>query len=203
VLDRVALDAVPGKARAYEADLCVAQLTHTRPGGLLLLDRNCPAHRMLAELARRRRGFAAHCPAASFAQARRMLEGGGPDSLIATLTPCAGQSPAVKAPGLPASVRVRFVRILPGTGEFAVLATSLLDEAKYPAGGFLELHGLRWGGESFYGLLKTRLELGNFTGTGAEAVRQDLHAAVYLSGLESILTAPAQAKPDAKKARHP
>ena len=53
-------------------------------------------------------------------------------------------------------------------------------------------YGLRWGIESFYGLNKTRLELENFTGNGAEAVRQDFHATVYLSGLESILTAPAQ-----------
>jgi hypothetical protein len=203
VLNRVALDAVLGKARAYEVDLCVAQLAHTRPGDLLLLDRNYPAYRMLAELVRRRREFAARCSAASFAQARRMLKGEGPDSLVATLTPCAEQAPAIKALGLPAAIRVRFVRVRLATGEFEVLVTSLLDEAKYPVEGFLELYGLRWGVESFYGLVKTRLELENFTGNGAEAVRQDFHATVYLSGLESILTAPAQAKLDAKAVRHP
>ena len=68
---------------------------------------------------------------------------------------------------------------------------------------FLELYGLRWGIESFYGLVKTRLELENFTGNGAEAVRQDFHATVYLSGLESILTGTAQAKLNAKEVRHP
>ena len=170
VLNRVALDAVLGIARAYEVDLAVAQLAHTRPGDLLLLDRNYPAYRMLAELVRRGREFAARCSAASFAQARRMLKGEGPDSLVATLRPCAGQAAAIKALGLPASIRVRFVRVRLATGEFEVLVTSLLDEAKYPAEGFLELYGLRWGVESFYGLIKTRLELENFTGNGAEAV---------------------------------
>jgi hypothetical protein len=203
VVNRVALDAVLGRARAYEVDLAVAQLMHTRPGDLLLLDRNYPSYRMLAELVRHRREFAARCSAASFAQARRMLKGEGPDSQIVTLTPCAEQAAAVKAPDLPASIRVRFVRVLLATGEFEVLVTSLLDEAKYPSEGFLELYGLRWGVESFYGLIKTRLELENFTGNGAEAVRQDFHATVYLSGLESILTAPAQAKLDAKEVRHP
>lgn len=43
---------------------------------------------------------------------------------------------------------------------------------------------LRWGIETFYGLLKTRLGLGNFSGTGAEAVSQDFYATVYLTGLE-------------------
>ena len=135
VLNRVALDAVLGRADAYEVDLAVAQLAHTRPGDLLLLDRNYPSYRMLAEFARRRREFAARCSAASFAQARRMLKGEGPDSQVVTLTPCAGQTPAVKALGLPAAIRVRFVRVRLATGEFEVLATSLLDEAKYPAGG--------------------------------------------------------------------
>ena len=46
VLNRVALDAVLGKARAYEVDLAVAQLMHTRPGDLLLLDRNYPSYRI-------------------------------------------------------------------------------------------------------------------------------------------------------------
>ena len=69
VLNRVALDAVLGRADAYEVDLAVAQLAHTRPGDLLLLDRNYPSYRMLAEFVRRRREFAARCSAASFAQA--------------------------------------------------------------------------------------------------------------------------------------
>jgi hypothetical protein len=55
VMNRVALDAVLGKARAYEVDLAVAQLMHTRPGDLLLLDRNYPPYRMLAEPVRHRR----------------------------------------------------------------------------------------------------------------------------------------------------
>ena len=62
---------------------------------------------------------------------------------------------------------------------------------------------MRWGIETFYGLLKTRLELENFTGIGPEAVRQDFHATVYLSGLESLLTDTAQAMLDAKVTKYP
>lgn len=203
VLNRVALDATLGEARAYEVDLAVGHLAHTRAGDLLLMDRNYPAYRMLAECANAGREFAVRCSAASFKQARRMLKGEGPDSQMAILTPCDGQKADIRALGLPMSVKVRFVRVLLPTGEFEVLATSLLDEAKYPAAGFLELYGLRWGVEGFYGILKTRLGLENFTGTGAEAVRQDFHATVYLTGLESILTAGAQAALDAREVRHP
>ena len=203
VLNRVALDATLGKAKAYEIDLAVGHLPHTRAGDLLTLDRNYPSYRMLAELSRHGRDFAVRCSAASFAEARRMLKGEGEDNQVVTLTPCAGQLAAIRRQGLPLSLSVRLVRVLLSTGEYEVLVTSLLDGYLYPTDGFLELYRLRWGIETFYGLLKTRLELENFTGIGPEAVRQDFHATVYLSGLESLLTDMAQTILDAKDTKYP
>lgn len=187
-----------GQAKAYEVDLAVAHLASTRPGDLLVMDRNYPSYRMLAELTRHGRDFVVRCSGASFATARQMLKGEGPDSQIVTLTPCAEQAPEIGRLGLPTALRVRL-----STGEWEVLVTSLLDETRYPTEGFLELYGLRWGLETFYGILKTRLDLENFTGLTAEAVRQDFHATVYLTGLEAILTADAQQHLDAKKTLHP
>lgn len=203
VLNRVALDATLGEARAYEIDLAVGHLLHTRDGDLLTMDRNYPSYRMLAELNRCGRDFAIRCSAASFAEARDMLKGQGPDSQEVTLRPCAGQLAQIRERGLPLSLKVRLVRVLLSTGEYEVLVTSLLDNALYPTDGFRELYRLRWGIETFYGLLKTRLELENFTGIGPEAVRQDFHATVYLSGLESLLTDTAQAMLDAKVTKYP
>ena len=57
-----------------------------------------------------------------------------------------------------------------------MLATDLLDEALYPTAEFGELYHQRWGIETYYGLVKSRLDLENFTGLSAEAIRQDLHA---------------------------
>ena len=54
------------------------------------------------------------------------------------------QAAAVKAPGLPSSVRVRFVRVRLATGAFEVLVASLPDEPLFPTAGFLEL----WRGAS-------------------------------------------------------
>jgi len=203
VLNRIALDARLDKAKAYEIDLAVEHLAATQSGDLLVMDRNYPSYRMLAELSRHGCDFAVRCSAASFAEARQMLKGEGPDSQRVTLTPCAGQMPRIRKLGLPLSLDVRLVRVRLSTGEYEVLVTSLLDDYLYPTEGFLELYHLRWGIESFYGLLKTRLELENFTGIGVEAVRQDFHATVYLSGLESLLTDTAQAMLDAKATQYP
>lgn len=203
VLNRIALDATLGRADAYEVDLAMGHLAHTGLMDLLILDRNYPSYRLLAELTQRARHFVIRCSAASFAVARQMLRGEGPDSQVVMLTPCAGQVPLIRPQGLPMTLTVRFVRVRLSTGEWEVLVTSLCDEITCPTADFLELYRWRWGVETFYGLLKTRLDLENFSGLGAEAVRQDFHATVYLTGLESILTGAAQAQLDTKETRHP
>ena len=58
----------------------------------------------------------------------------------------------------------------------------------------LELYNYRWGIETYYFLLKSRLSLENFSGKTAESIRQDFFSAVLLAHLESLLSAPAQEK---------
>lgn len=203
VLNNIALDATLGKATAYEVDLAIEHLQYTQLGDLLIMDRNFPSYRMLAELSHRHRQFVIRCSSSSFETARQMLKGGGADSQLVTLTPCAKQAALIKQLGLPMSLRVRFVRVPLSTGDYEVLVTSLLNETEYPTNEFLTLYHFRWGVETFYGLLKTRLELENFTGTSTEAIKQDFYATIYLSGLESLLTATAQTQLDAKKTKYP
>jgi hypothetical protein len=203
VMNRVALDATLDKAKAYEVDLAINHLARTRAGDLLTMDRNYPSYRMLAECHQHKRDFVIRCSSASFTVARQMLKGEGADSQVVTLTPCKKQMSLINKLNLPDSLTVRFVRVRLSTGEYEVLVTSLLDDFVYPTVDFLELYRLRWGIETFYGLLKTRLALENFTGIGVEAIKQDFYATVFLSGLESLLTDAAQAQLDAKKTKYP
>lgn len=201
--NHVALDARLARADAYEVDLAVAHLAQARPGDLVVADRNYPSFRMLAELSRRGIDFAIRCSNRSFRPARAMLRGEGPDSQIVAITPADGKLGATRDAGLATRLSVRFVRVRLSTGEYEVLVTSLRDETAWPSADFLDLYHQRWGVETFYGRLKTRLGLENFSGLGAEAVRQDFFSTVYLSGLESLLTDEAQTRLDAKPARHP
>ena len=104
---------------------------------------------------------------------------------------------------LPKTLRVRFVRVRLDTGEWKVLVTSLLDEQLYPTATFKALYHLRRGIETFYGILKTRLELENFSGISVESVKQDFYATLYLTGLESILTADEQDSLNQRLTQHP
>ena len=189
VLNRIALDSQLGKANAYEVDLAYSHLPYTQEHDLILCDRNYPAYSWLATLHQAHRNYLIRCSKASYAKARSMLKGEGDDSQIVTLRPPHHQLKEIKRRGLAPSITVRFVRVLLKTGEYEVLVTNLLDEHEYQTAEFKSLYALRWGEETFYGILKTRLNLENFTGKTAQSVYQDFYATVYLTGLESILTA--------------
>jgi hypothetical protein len=199
VLNSVAIDAILTKAKAYEVDLAVEHLAHTMAEDLLIEDRGYASYEMLAQATHANRQIVIRCSGASFSVARKMHKGAGKNSQIATLVPCKNQRAEMEKLGLPMSLKVRFVRVLLETGENEVLVTSLLDETKYPTEEFKTLYWYRWGIETFYGVLKTRLEIENFTGNSVEAVRQDFFSAIFLTGLESILTDAAQTKLDAKQ----
>lgn len=201
VLNHVAIDALLGKATDYEVDLAIEHLKKTQNGDLIIADRGYASYFFLARLSQAGRDFVVRCSSGSFKAATAMLAGEGaasqPVTLIAPQT-----KKELKELGLPKQLAVRFVRVLLDTGEYEVLVTSLLDEVEYPVSDFKELYWLRWGVESFYGVVKTRLQLENFTGRTVESIKQDFYATIYITGLESILTDQAEERLSQKNTKH-
>jgi hypothetical protein len=192
VLNRVALDAVLQPAHSYEVELAKHHLTYVQPEDVVVYDRGYCSFQMLVLASMASGHFLVRCTSRSFKAANEMLQGQGPDDIVCEIT--ANQKFLANAgnKGLPTTLTVRFVRVKLDTGEYEVLATSLLDQEHYPTALFKELYYLRWGIETFYGILKTRLNLENFSGLSPEAIRQDFHVAVLLTGVESILTEDAE-----------
>ena len=189
VLNRIAVDSILSKARAYEVDLAIKHLEYSADNDLLLYDRNYPSYFHLSTLFKFNRKFVIRCSRASFKQAREMLKGKGLDSQIATLEPHHSKLAQIKDNDLPVQITVRFVRVQLENGEYEVLVTNLLDEIQFPTEDFLDIYHMRWGVEGFYAILKTRLNLENFSGKTAQSIYQDFYSTVYLTGLETILTA--------------
>jgi len=77
-------------------------------------------------------------------------------------------------------ITCRLIKVELENGEREVLCTSLEDSATYPHGEFEQLYHYRWNEEEAYKLLKDRIELEDFSGKTAKAVRQDFHAKVFL-----------------------
>ena len=169
-------------------ELAVEHLVHTRSNDLILFDRNYPSFYWLAVLVQLKRHFVGRCSQASFKPVRQMFAGQGPDSQIVTLHCPAPQRQRIGKLGLPEQIRLRLVRLTLDTGEIEILVTSLFDEELFPTPEFKPLYQLRWGVETLYDVIKSRLLLENFTGRTVEAVKQDFYSTIFISGLESLLT---------------
>ena len=177
VLNRMLIAGECGKAKAYEVDLAIKHLSYAQQcEDLLLCDRNYATGHFMATLIRQQLNFVIRCPA-RFAVAKPMLKGQGADNRLITLKVSPKES-----------LRVRLVRIKLSTGEYEVLATAWLPEQRYVTDFFKAVYHLRWGVETRYGLLKTRLERENFSGKTVTSILPDFYATLYLTSLESLLT---------------
>jgi hypothetical protein len=195
VLNRLVIDTLFVPWQQGERDLALAHLCRLKPEDLALMDRGYAGYEVFARFLVAGRHFVCRCPRRSFGAVNRLFEENKEGrSVVVELRPANGTVGTIRAAGLPERIRVRLVTVRLSTGELEVLATDLLDEALYPTAEFGELYHKRWGIETYYGLVKSRLDLENFTGLSAEAIRQDLHATIFLSNLESMLIQPAQAQ---------
>ena len=196
VLNNISLDAILGHAKAYEVDLAEEHLEFAKTGDLLTFDRNYPSYRFLATLTQNNIDFVGRCSRSSFKEARMMFDDDTEESKIVILTPHHTKIKKIKELGLPIEIKVRFARIILDNGEVEILVTSLLDENLYSSSDLKELYRLRWGIETYYGTIKGRLNLENFSGKTVEAVKQDFYSIIFISGLESLLIEDAQQELD-------
>lgn len=194
LLNRVGLDARLEPSTLGEVALALQQLDHLQPGDVAINDRGFTGYLYLASVAQQGRHFISRCSTGSFLAAQEMfrLDRANQNKVVWLFTP-PDQKAECQRLGLPLKMMVRFVSLRLPSGELEVLATSLLDEALYPTEEFLTVYHWRWGHETFYLMLKGRLELENFSGRTVEAVRQDVQAAVLLANLESVLSESTQA----------
>ena len=193
VLNRLALQTLLVGWETGERALAVEHLGVLEPKDLALLDRGFASYELFARFIARQRGFVCRCAQSSFGAVNRLFaQNQAGRSVIVELRPPNGTVGEIRAAGLPERITVRLVTVRLRTGELEVLATNLLDEQVYETQIFEELYYYRWGIETYYGLLKGRLDLENFTGRSVEAVRQDVYATIFLSNLESVLTQPTQ-----------
>jgi hypothetical protein len=194
LLNRAGLDARLEPSALGEVDLAIQQLSQARAGDVVISDRGYAGYHFLAAHQQQGVHFIVRCSKGSFAPARELFRANQAGvSRVATLRAPADERAWMTREGWPLELTVRFVSVRLSTGELEVLVTSLLKQELYPMEEFLEIYGRRWGHETFYLMLKSRLDLENFSGETTEAVRQDFYAAVLLCNLESILTQPAQA----------
>jgi Transposase DDE domain len=192
VLNRIGIQTCLAPSIKGERELALEHFKCLEAGDLVLLDRGYAEYKLWARLVKARRQFVCRCQASSFSIVNRLFaENQAGRSVVVELVAHRDNTEEIQEAHLPLTIKLRFVTVRLKTGELEVLATNLLDEVLYPTECFGELYHYRWGIETYYGLIKGRLDLGNFTGLSAEAIRQDLYSMVFISNLESLLIASA------------
>jgi len=169
-----------------ERSMLAEQLDHLQPNDLLVLDRGYPAYWLFALLLAKQRHFCIRLKLGFTNQVKAFVSSGAPSAVI-DIAPDGSHRKDFAEHGLPLQpFRLRLVRVPLKSGQIEVLATSLLDEAQWPAAGFAELYHKRWRIEEAFRNLKCRLTLEQFGGETPQAIRQEFHAAILLHNLATI-----------------
>jgi hypothetical protein len=189
LLNDLGLNAQMAPQSASEKDMAVSQLKHVRQGDVLIWDRGYTGFFLMAQARAHGAHFIGRCSNQSFFTAQQMFKlNRAGHSLTVKQIASPEQKRNLRDLNLPTEMVVRFVSVRLPNGDLEVLVTSLLDQTLYPTEEFLEVYHWRWNHETYHQMLKSRLDLENWTGQTLEAVKQDLHAAVFLSNLESLLS---------------
>lgn len=189
LLNDIGLDARLAALSRSEVELAMEQLPQVQEGDVLVWDRGFTGFILMAATRARGAHFVGRCSKGSFGPAQQLfgLNRAGRSQVTKLWVP-REQRAQVQRLGLPMELVVRFVSLRLPTGELEVLVTSLLDPVHCPTEEFLEVYHWRWNHETYYHMLKGRLDLENWSGQTSEAVRQDVQAAVLVSNLESLLS---------------
>jgi len=194
-LNLLTIDSQIGSWSESEQDLLLRHIDKLQAGDLLLGDRGYPGTYLFYLLRRKGVDFCFRMKEDWWLVVKKFVESGKKEMIVEFSLP----SKDVKKPhGVDFKseppVRCRLVLVELENGEKEVLCTSLIDTVRYPYDLFKELYHLRWGIEEGYKLLKERLDLEDFSGKTAKAVKQDFHAKILMMTLCAALSFPIEEK---------
>lgn len=192
VLNKVTVDACIGPNAHGERALAERHLTQIGIADLVLLDRGYPAFWFFAAIRARQAHFCARLNTSQWKSVRSFIASGEQEQSITLQADYRARNECRKRDIPEDALQLRLIRVDLPTGEVEILITSLLDPARFPYEVFKELYSLRWPVEEDYKVMKSRLQVENWSGISVEAIYQDFHASVFTKNLAAILAQPAQ-----------
>lgn len=195
VLNQITLDARLAPYSSSEKDLLMQHMDRIEKGDLLLLDRGYPCFWLLFLLIAKGIEFCVRLKEDWWLKVKDFAASGEKERIVQFTLPKKDYKKLAEYPQLQkTAITCRLIRVELDNGEVEVLCTSLIDSQQYPHEEFGELYHLRWGEEEAYKLLKSRVEIENFSGKTANAVKQDFHAKVFLMTLCAAYAHPIEEK---------
>ncbi len=187
LLNNITIDAILSTYDNNEHALALQHSTVFEPNDLILYDRNYASFWMFSLLIHKQTKFCARLKVGSWKIAKQLAKSGMKE-LTTEIYPSKASKRKCKELGLSAApISLRFICIELITGEKEVLITNLLNTDLYPYDVFSGLYQLRWQVEESYKVMKSRLEIENFSGKSCLSIVQDFHAKIFSCNLTSIL----------------
>jgi hypothetical protein len=184
VLNQITIDAQIAPYSQSEGDLLSKHMDKIKQGDLLLLDRGYPCFWLLFMLKARGIEFCVRLKDNWWLKVKEFVKSGEKERIVTFSLPKKDRGKLNDFPHmLDTTISCRLLRIELENGEIEVLCTSLTDTEKFLHEEFNSLYHYRWNEEESYKLLKSRIELEDFSGKTARAVKQDFHAKMFLMTL--------------------
>lgn len=194
VLNHLSIHALIEPKEEGERVLAHKHIKCLQPGDLFLVDRGYPAFWLFRSILTQNADFCARMNLSKpWLVVKKFVATGLPEQIV-TISPAYEAKKMCRELGLStAPLTLRLVRVELSTGEVEVLITSLLDMQLIPHDQFSALYHHRWPVEEDYKVIKSRIEVENWSGKTVLSIYQDFHAKLFTKNLTAILTHSAQA----------
>jgi hypothetical protein len=184
VLNHISIDAEIAPYSSSELNLLTKHLDKVEKGDLLLLDRGYPCFWLLFLLKAKGIEFCVRLKENWWLKVKEFTESDDIERIVTFNLPKKDHKKLAEYPHMyDATITCRLIKVVLSTGEKEILCTSLTDTEKYLHKEFDSLYHYRWNSEETYKLFKSRIDLEDFSGKTAQAVKQDFHAKVFLMTL--------------------
>lgn len=195
VLNQITIDSQIAPYASSERDLLMQHLDQVKQGDLLLLDRGYPCFWLLFLMKAKGIEFCVRLKKDWWLKVKDFTESSEKEWIVTFSLPKKDRS---KLKGFPqmldTEITCRLIKVELENGEKEVLCTSLTDDKTYLYDEFEQLYHYCWNEEEAYKLLKSRIELEDFSGKTAKAVKQNFHAKVFLMTLCAAYAHPIEEK---------
>lgn len=194
-LNLLTIDSRIAPYSSSEGDLLMQHLAKINTGDMLLLDRGYPSFWLLFLLRARGIEFCVRLKEDWWLKVKDFTQSNEKERIVTFSLPKKDRAKLKDYPHMQdTEITCRLIKVELENGEKEILCTSLTDCEKYPYSDFEQLYHYRWNEEEAYKLLKSRIEMENFSGKTAKAVKQDFHAKVFLMTLCAAYAHPIEEK---------
>jgi len=187
VLNHITVAALITSKCLGERELAAAHSVHLGPDDLLLLDRGYECFWLFKLILASGANICARVSCNKLKIARAFLQSAEPERTIKLSCTLNSARKCAEFDLDKKPLRLRLIRVDLPTGETEVLITSLIERKKYPSEIFGDLYHHRWPVEEDYKVMKSRIQIENFSGKTVHSVYQDFYAKIFTKNFAAIL----------------